>query len=176
MKRTRVVAALAGVAALLWLAGLTVAQEDANLSQLDQKFVKGAAAGGMFEVKSSELARDRASGDAVKKFAQQMVDDHGKANKEFMALLSKKGLSAPKDMREQDRANVDTLSKLRGADFDREYGKMQVAAHKEAVALFEEEAKNGKDTDLKAFAEKTLPTLREHQKHALQHFGGAAPK
>jgi putative membrane protein len=57
---------------------------------------------------------------------------------------------------------MDKLSKLSGADFDREYMKHMVEDHVKDVALFEKEAKNGKDADLKAWAEKTLPTLKEH--------------
>ncbi len=171
MKGTYLLAAL-GVG--LWVGGFAFAQERAKEGSLDQKFIDAATSGGMFEVKSSELAQDHATNDAVKKFAKQMVNDHSKANKELTDLLSKKGVSAPK-MREQDQANIDKLSKLKGADFDRQYGTMQLAAHKEAVALFEEEAQHGKDADLKAFADKTLPTLREHLKHATETFGGDRP-
>jgi putative membrane protein len=43
---------------------------------------------------------------------------------------------------------------------------MQVSAHKDAVSLFERYAKGGENADLKAFAAKTLPHLREHLKMA----------
>jgi putative membrane protein len=60
----------------------------------------------------------------------------------------------------------DKMSKLSGAEFDREYMKHQVEDHDKAVALFERQAKKGKDAELKAFAERTLPTLKEHQQMA----------
>jgi len=41
-----------------------------------------------------------------------------------------------------------------------------VSDHEEAVALFQKEASSGTDPDLKAFAQKTLPTLQEHLKMA----------
>jgi len=41
-----------------------------------------------------------------------------------------------------------------------------VKDHEEAVSLFDEEAKTGKDPELKAFAAKTLPTLKDHLKMA----------
>jgi putative membrane protein len=65
-----------------------------------------------------------------------------------------------------DHKKMDKMSKLSGAEFDREYMKHQVADHDKAVALFERQAKNGKDAELKAFAERTLPTLKEHQQMA----------
>jgi putative membrane protein len=168
--RAYVLAALVG----LGLVGPSAAEQP-RLGDLDRKFVDAAAAAGMAEVKAGEVAKDRATGDDVKKFADHMVTDHTKANKEFTELLGKKNVSAPKEMREQDRAAIDNLSKLKGAAFDREYVKQQLAAHKEAVALFEEESKNGKDADLRAFAEKTLPTLREHLKQVTTLAGGEKP-
>jgi putative membrane protein len=63
---------------------------------------------------------------------------------------------------------LDKLAKLSGADFDREYMKLQVADHDKAVALFEKQSKSGKDAELKAFAARTLPTLKEHQQMARQ--------
>jgi len=44
--------------------------------------------------------------------------------------------------------------------------RQMVKDHKEAVALFESQSKNGRDDDLKALAAKTLPTLKEHLKMA----------
>ena len=43
---------------------------------------------------------------------------------------------------------------------------MQVSAHKDAVSLFERYTKSGNNADLKAFAAKTLPHLRDHLKMA----------
>jgi putative membrane protein len=43
-----------------------------------------------------------------------------------------------------------------------------VEAHKQAVSLFQREAKSGKDSDARAWAEKTLPTLQEHLKMATE--------
>jgi putative membrane protein len=37
-----------------------------------------------------------------------------------------------------------------------------VADHEEAVAIFETEVEKGSNPDLKAFAKKTLPTLKHH--------------
>jgi putative membrane protein len=37
-----------------------------------------------------------------------------------------------------------------------------VDGHKKTISMFEDAAKNCKDADLKAFAEKTLPTIKGH--------------
>jgi predicted outer membrane protein len=61
---------------------------------------------------------------------------------------------------------MNKMGKLSGADFDREYMKQQVADHDKAVSLFEKQSKNGKDSELRSFADRTLPTLKEHQQTA----------
>jgi putative membrane protein len=40
--------------------------------------------------------------------------------------------------------------------------KEMVAAHEKDVALFEKQSTSGSDTELRTFAAKTLPKLREH--------------
>ena len=57
------------------------------------------------------------------------------------------------------QSKVDKLKGLNGADFDKQYGSDQLAAHKDAVDLFERSSKSGDNADLKAWATKTLPPL-----------------
>jgi putative membrane protein len=61
------------------------------------------------------------------------------------------------------QAAIAKLEKLDGAAFDRAYVDDQIRDHDKTIALFEREVKSGKDPELKAFAEKTLPTLKEHR-------------
>lgn len=60
------------------------------------------------------------------------------------------------------------LHSLRGGAFDEAYSKMMVDDHQEDIAEFENEARNGRNPRLKAFAAKTLPTLRRHLAMARQ--------
>ena len=50
-----------------------------------------------------------------------------------------------------------------GTDFDKAYVDIQQSAHSEAVTLFDDYSKNGKDTALQTFATETLPTLQAHK-------------
>ena len=129
----------------------------------DSKFVEDAAIGGMAEVELGKLAAEKATSADVKQFAQRMVDDHSKANEELSSLASSKGITLPTAVDAKVQAHVEHLSKLSGAEFDQEYMKMMVSDHDKDVAEFEREANSGKDPDVKAWASKTLPTLREHQ-------------
>jgi len=91
-----------------------------------------------------------------------MVKDHSQANHEFLELLKSKGLTAPKELDSKDQKMLDHLTALKGAAFDRTYMEHMVKDHQEDIALFEKESTNGQDAQLRAFATKTLPVLREH--------------
>jgi putative membrane protein len=129
----------------------------------DAQFVRQAAEGGMMEVAKGKLATQKGSHEGVKQFGQRMVDDHTKANDELKSIASGKNITLPGDTPKPPmQAAMAKLEKLDGAAFDRAYVDDQVRDHEKTIALFEREAKSGKDAELKAFAEKTLPTLKEH--------------
>jgi putative membrane protein len=134
----------------------------ANRMGAESTFLTKAAVGGMAEVKLGQLATEKASNADVKAFGQQMVDDHGKANNELKDLASKKGATLPSEIDAKHQATYDRLSKLSGAEFDRAYMAEMVSDHHEDVNEFRRESKSGPDSDVKAWAAKTLPTLEHH--------------
>ena len=133
-----------------------------SLAHADAKFVEKAAQGGLAEVQLGQLAQQKAQSDDVKSFAKRMVDDHSKANDELKKVAEGKNIMLPTALDKKDQKLLDKLGKLDGAKFDHEYMEHMVGDHKKDVKEFEHEAKHGKDADLQAFAEKTLPTLRDH--------------
>src|SRR4051812_8500070 len=134
-------------------------------------FVEKAAVGGMFEVKSSQLAARSATDPNVKTFASHMVADHTKANQELMGLARQKSWQVPTALDQKHQDMIDQLSKKQSGEFDKAYMDMQVKAHDKTVALFEKASQECQDADLKAWAAKTLPTLKQHQQMAKQTAG-----
>ena len=132
----------------------------------DRTFVMKAAQGGMAEVEAGKVAQQKAQHDAVKQYAQRMVADHSKANEELMSLAKSKKVDVPGSLDKQHQAHMDKMNKLSGPSFDRDYMKHMVDDHKKTIADFEKQAKNGKDADVKKWADSKLPTLREHLKLA----------
>jgi putative membrane protein len=57
---------------------------------------------------------------------------------------------------------IEKLSKLSGAEFDKEYMSDMVKDHEEDVKDFQTQGNDGTDPDIKAFASKTLPILQGH--------------
>ena len=91
-----------------------------------------------------------------------MVTDHGKAGDELKTLAATKQITLPTMPDPEHKAMHDRLAKLSGAEFDRAYVREMVSAHRKGVDSFTMESTSGKDNDVKAWASKTLPTVREH--------------
>jgi putative membrane protein len=128
----------------------------------DAKFVTTAANDGMAEVDAGKMAQEKAVSARVKAFAAMMVTDHTKAGDELAALAKTKNITLPSAPNEDAQKHADDLSKKTGKDFDKAYVDAMVDGHKKAVKLFTDASENCKDADLKAFAAKTLPTLKMH--------------
>ncbi|MFT3767183.1 MAG: DUF4142 domain-containing protein [Minicystis sp.] len=167
---------LAGVICVIGCAGLSVAAAQTNpapqqttpadkapLSKQDSDFFEDATQGGMLEVKLGELALKKATNEDVKKYAQRMIDDHTKLGNQLKQIAqTKKGVTVPNALERKQMDEVEKLAKYNGADFDKHYMSKMVDAHKDDVKAFEKQAKDGKDTDLKAAATGALPTLQDH--------------
>jgi putative membrane protein len=138
------------------------AYDSAALSDQDRDFMNNAALGGMFEVRESKAAAEKTTTDGIKQFANQMIDDHTAVNKELAKLASDKMVTIPTDLEKSQQKQIDDLNQLSGADFDKQYIKDQLDAHKDAVKLFQTEINEGQETDVKQFAAHTLPTLQHH--------------
>lgn len=148
---------------LLALAPSFAQSNSANrLAGGDQTFVTKAAEGGLAEVQLGKLATEKASNPAVKQFGERMVTDHSKANDELKQVASQKGITLPAEPNAKQKSEYDRLSKMSGAEFDKAYMKLMVADHRTDVSEFRHESQSGSDSDVKAFAAKTLPTLETH--------------
>ena len=126
-------------------------------------FAQTAASSGLYEVQSSQLAMSR-SQSRVRGFAQQMIQDHDRANRELMALASANNVPITSRMNERHQGMLDQLAAAgSGPAFDQRYLQQQMTAHDEAIALFSSYAQNGDNAQLRDFARRTLPTLQQHQ-------------
>ena len=133
-----------------------------QLTDSDKAFAIKAATGGKHEVELGRMAATQASNSEVKAFANRMVQDHSRAGDELMQLTSRLGISLPAEEDITFKQMFDRLSKLKGADFDRAYMNEMVEDHKKDADEISTYASSGTNSDLKAWASKMLPTVREH--------------
>ncbi|HYE61977.1 MAG TPA: DUF4142 domain-containing protein [Phycisphaerales bacterium] len=129
---------------------------------IDKDFVTTAAASGMKEVELGRLGTRQASNEQLKQFAQKIIDDHTKANEELMTLARNKNIDVPTQLPQDHKSMVQKFNQLNGAEFDREFVTHMVQSHQKSVDLFDRQARQGEDAQVRAFAARTLPTLRQH--------------
>jgi putative membrane protein len=170
--------------------GQTAAGQPASVSAEDRQFVEEMSRDNMAEVELGRLAAGRAASSEVKQFAQTMVDDHTKANAELKQVASQLNITLPGDIDQQHRDLTDRLSKLKGAEFDREYMKAMAEGHQQVVTELQAHAQPsaGMPSDrpgapasgqpagtagtannpVREWASRTLPTVRQHLERAQQ--------
>lgn len=143
----------------------------------DADFMKQAAQNGSAEIEASKLALQKAQRPEVKSFAEKMVADHTKTSDELKQLAASKKVTLPDGPSMKQKAELKMISAGDDAKFDERYTKsFGVKAHEETVKLFEEAAKDASDTEVKAFAQKTLPALNHHLEMARSLDGSTARK
>jgi putative membrane protein len=144
-------------------AGSSARSTSSKLNSTDKSFMENAAQAGATEIEASKMADSKAMSPDVKSFASTMIQDHTKVAQDLTTLAQSKGYTPPTDPSVVQRTKLKALSATSGASFDKMYAsQIAVSAHKDAVALFQKEAKNGKDPEIKAFAQQNLPTLQHH--------------
>lgn len=162
---------LAVVLCLSGATGFAFAAEEKKAGMQDAKsaaeeaWVKQVAQGGLAEVELGKLAQQKAQSDAVKQYAQHMIEDHTKSNEELMKVAAQKGITPPSQPAPKHMATKKELMETSGADFDKKYIEIQIKDHQEMIGLFEQGAKRNSGP-LKDYASKTLPNLKEHLKMA----------
>lgn len=81
------------VPALGALSGLLAQQ----IASEDKDFIQKAHKGGQREVQMGKLGVEKASNPAIKSYAQQLMDDHKKANEKLMSLAQRKNVTLSSD-------------------------------------------------------------------------------
>ncbi|MEN3287210.1 MAG: putative rane protein [Bradyrhizobium sp.] len=153
-----------GIACAISVLAGFVAGPAAAQQRLDAPtFVRTASASDAFEIQSSRLALERSGSPRVRAFAQHMINDHSMTT----AQLSQNAPSlvmfgGPGMLDERHAAMLSQLSAQNGPAFDRLYDQMQLAAHREAIALYSAYATTGDNPALVSLTRNTLPVLRQH--------------
>ena len=134
----------------------------------DAKHLKELAQANMAEVEAGKLAAQKAQNADVKKFAQQMVDDHSKQLEEIRKLAQAKGVELPSAPDSKHQRAMKKLESTSPDKFDHEYMQQMVKDHRDALKLAQRTAKGAKDSELKSSAEEATPEIEKHLQMARQ--------
>ncbi len=142
------------------------------------EFVRRAAIGDLFELRLSQLATSSANNDAVGEFARTLVKDYWQDNQDLREAAG--DISIPTELDQRHANMIERLQKAPKGNFDRQFIRMQIRAHRQAISLYrkwiaQNDTGSGQtatgqaaqaNQDLLEFAEATLPTLQEHLRSA----------
>lgn len=143
-----------------------------HLSTADRDFLDQAMRAGLAEVQFGHLAVQQGTRPQVRQFGQEMVDRYTAVDRQLADLAQRNGITAPSSLGPAGQDAIAKLRALRGAAFDRAYLQGQIAAHKDALVLYQQEASQGTDPDVTAFAAQTAPVIHDHLQIASALQGG----
>jgi putative membrane protein len=128
----------------------------------DTKFVKEANQISLAEIQLGKLAQQKSVNAAIKKYGEKLAQDHTRMNEELGALARKKNITLSKEIDSSERQHIDRMSKMNGNEFERAFTKHMISGHEKAIEKFEKQTKDGRDPDVRAWADKRVETLRAH--------------
>ena len=150
----------------------TDATKSSSLS--DQQIVAITDAANSSEVDAAKYVLTKTKNQRVRKFAQMMVDQHGKAKQDQSKLVSKLGISPEESTKLKDlktgAADTDRTLKAAPDDmFDKVYIDIQVADHQMVLdSLDREFIPNAQNAELKKSLQDFRPKVQQHLNQALE--------
>ena len=144
------------------VAPATPAAKPKPLAEPEKKFVKDAAEAHLIEQKLTSVAKAAAKSEGAKSVGAKISGDLTKSWEEFATVAMAKGAQLMTEIKASDKASAERMGKLEGERFDKEFLKDMGRETKKTAKIFETASKSLKDPELKAFAEKWLPTLKTH--------------
>jgi putative membrane protein len=98
----------------------------------------------------------------VRQFGAMLVRDHEQARRQAIPVATRHQVAVPTAMADEARAEYAKLQHMRGAAFDREFGRYMVDDHRKDIADFEKEVASRDPANVRGIARQTLPALRRH--------------
>jgi putative membrane protein len=131
-------------------------------------YVAMAGATDLYEVRSAELALERAHRPDVREFAQAMLTEHRRAAEELEAIARAVGLEdqMPPAMLPMHWDMLRQLERASASRFDRVYVDQQIEVHDIGLRLHRHFAERGYGPRLKAHADAILPVATRHLENA----------
>jgi putative membrane protein len=130
----------------------------ANTAEFLTKALKGENS----ETRLGALAAARGQSRQARSFGAMLERDHRNARRQVVTLARRHHVRLTSAMADEARVEYGKLKLLRGAAFDREFGRYMVEDHRKDIADFEKEASSRDPQDVRRLARQTLPTLRKH--------------
>ncbi|WP_162427949.1 DUF4142 domain-containing protein [Pontibacter pudoricolor] len=149
--------------------GQSVAQfEQAGVKNMqnDAIFVAEAASADMLYLQLSKEAITRGVSPEVKEMAQQMQEEHEQMLTELQELGSRGNFVLPQTLGNAHKEIYDEVASKEGIAFDLAYIREVRHLHDELLDRYEDMSKNGVSMEVKQYASRQLPLIRQHLEQA----------
>ena len=133
-----------------------------DVSDTDRAFVAKVSQGGMYEVAASKIASEKAARQDIVDIGFTEVHDHQLVGAKLQSIAVSVGISLDSALNADFRKRLDRLGSLSGKEFDNAYIEEMDKIHAADGAAFAEEAKNGHNPQLRAFAAETVLIVKRH--------------
>jgi len=133
----------------------------------DAEYLVSAAEIDMEGIELGQLAQKNSTTPSVIQLGKMMEDDHTKSLKDLQTLATKKQITIPSTLTNDNKNAYDKIKNKFGYDFDKEYSNMLVEEHKDAINKFEKVSTKAKDPDIQSWAVTFLILLRSHLDHSI---------
>jgi putative membrane protein len=138
----------------------------------DPQIAAIAVAANQVDIDAGKVARRKTKNPQVKKFANDMIRDHGSANKQASALVKKLGVTPEENetsraLTQGGKDNLANLKSMSGKEFDRAYAEHEVAYHQQVQdALDQKLIPNARNAELKSLLQSVRAVIAQHLAHA----------
>ena len=149
-------------------------QPPPRVTTSDEEFVAGAAADALLEIELGRLALARATRPELREYGRLAADEQARAYEELKALAAQKKYVLPTELSPEQKGQVALVARLSGTAFDDAYAAAASSSRSKALAAFDKVAGAWGDPDVKAWAARALPTLKQRLAAARQLTGALA--
>lgn len=158
----RTIAAFAVAGTIPFCAAHAQTGTAAPLSAIDKTFLTKNAEGSIYDYTTAEAAANLAQSDAVRDYATRLLDDHTRLNKDILTLARSRKLALPLTLKASDARKLESLTRKKGAAFDRAYLEEAVKINADDVRQAKKETGVTTDPDVKAFVFNFQQTEEKH--------------
>lgn len=157
---------LTRLASSLAVAGLLTAVRavaaDSSLSHDASSFIKEASEGNQGEIALAQLAQEKSQNPEIKQLAQMVQSDHQQSQEKLQTIAQEHGVTLSQGLTWSQKRAEGKLEKLSGTDFDQQFAKDMLEGHVNNLNKFQKASQTVQETDVKQFAQDTIPKLQEH--------------
>jgi predicted outer membrane protein len=164
----KIIAWLCSLFLFAFLSAAGAADKADKVARADAAAMKKLAGANLAEIDGGKLAATKAQSPEVKKFGQQMADDHGKMLEDLKKLAEAKGVKLPDSAPASEKGKLRKLENLSAERFDRAYMDDMVKDHQKDVKETDKIISKAKDPEFKQAVQQANAKIKEHLQMAQQ--------